>query len=584
KFPPQGPYPPPQGPYPPPQGPYPPPQGPYPPPPAYPQYGYQQPEYPQPRPRKGIIAVIIAVCVIAAGAVSVYFLRDIIWRAADPKTYLMYAIKNTAENLIETPPAIPFDKFGDQPLSHELSLRLDSFADMLPGVGALVGDSSAVITAKTDWENENLMIGFAVRSPMFGLFDIPESQIYISPETIGVSIPAALRNYGFITVDTRSFASQWNRSQYADMTDTTIPPQYASVPYNALKSIFAGTREYGSLDEAFLSRAAIHFSRGMENLPAALPDSIAVESLGRTSDRNTHMRVFIPEAEAEALVRHISLAASEAYYAAARETYPFMEIPEMGNAFAETMQPLTMMLDRIEIGGDVMIDFLIGQNGMVSGISIHEITFAIPELDFDRDWQSGNTNYTYTGEMLGYSFSLNTEFGAGKHVADGFSADLQLTHIGHDDVYYIKMENLYSFGGDSTVTAGMDVSVLNLYQGTVFSDTRLTYRFDWQPNAQHAENMRFVCTVLTDDDEIRFAITGNLTEMQQRIELSSAVFTYNSSYAWEDDYSIGFGYSLRPADPGEVSIEGHYTTDFFSIDYNRLMREFENSIFALMGN
>ena len=540
-----------------------------PPPPGYPHYpggmppgprdpyNMASPDYVPPVKRKRSKAPIIAsiaVLVAAAVAVVVVF-GDTLLRTVSPEAYLALAIARTIDNIADTPSAFPnLDRFEGQAMSHQVDVDITDIISDATGFSLPGMTTNAVFSALTDWENENFMLGLSVDTPFFS---IPDNQIFLSPDTIGVSIPILLGQYGFITVDPATFTEEWNNSAYADIFGELMDDFDLS---QMLDVFFADMRgKEIPLDElppgSTVYEAAIlveSLTAEFELLVDKLTESIRIESLGSIGG-HSHIRVSAPAYAATQFIRE----SSAAIFDFTIEYYMLIDEDLANWLAANGMDEVMYIFDRLHFNDDLIIDFTIGRNGLISGIYIPDTSFEMPT--------------GIPGDIVTLTFGHETIFGE-VYVLQGMES---FTFIADDNGSEVALflENFTQITQDY-IYDGWDIYIEFFDYGEFYGDIVLSYYFQWLKNEQQNDNMTISFMLVNGldsvDDVLELEITGILIETPNRTELSFGILSFTVS---DDSFSVGFGYRAQPVSPREVSIAGQRSTDLFSISFDDLLSD-----------
>jgi len=518
------------------------------------------PDHTPPRKRRWLVPVIILVSLlvlIAVGILVTYAVSDDIYheplRYSDPRAHLGLVISNTLENIGETPGAFPnLDRFQGRPMSHYLNIDI---SDIISGtaIGFIPGmNTSAVITALTDWENENLLIGFSMHSLFFSL---TENQIFISPDLVGISIPMLFGRYGFITADPATFTEDWNNSEFADMI--------AEIPYDfdlarVIELFFSEMRDEGREDWDFLIDEMM---QTIQDLGLELIRSAYIEDMGNTARNETHFRMTIPKNNATWFVEDATYEILSTILEIAQISDNYWLLYEMQDIIDDFHEYF-----EFNFNDDILIDFYFergslrdffgGRVSLLSRVYIHNITFDV------QDWD----------ETITIEASQDFIFGSGEHVLHGLESRTRIFDDYGDGIELILINS--SVSTPDLVRDRWDLVIYAFDYDDIF-EINAVYEFEWLKSAQIAENMSMLISLYVEDEiSLGIEITGNLIETGDMTELSSGVIALTAEDQWMRDeyhFSLGFSYRVRPISPDEITIEGQRSTDFFSFGYDDLM-------------
>ena len=495
-----------------------------------------------PNPKHGSKAVVIfllVIVVLLASCITAFAFREKIMLHINPESYLLNSLQKTVIELVDAESSLPQTvKFAGKPLSHNFEFKIDNTDHLYTSA---MDNTSIAVNVRTDWENSHFRLGTTIRSTFLTLND---NEIYISPKIIALSIPTYFMDYGFISVNTETLIEDWNNSEFAKLSYTTIPDDLDIA--DLLETFFQTMRE---ADEARKTPISKRFAKDIESSTKQLIAAMSIEHKGDEridGAKYEHFVCIIPADD----VKDYLYNSIEVFYSNYKENSTLLDMPSP--YYDDTLDEMLEFIDGLEFTEDIYVEFYVDNGGFIRFIDIPKLEYELP---------------SYYGETYDkYETSASVKLLGKSSLLDDFSLAITHKEIDYNDVYKVTITRTNSDEAN-IVNTRWKLDFSNEYSG--YKDSgRVTLDFNWDKKAQTSDNMKFTAKFDDEYSTVSATLTGNLVDSDEFIQLSDAQLQLLEDS--DEFFSFSFDYKCQPVLESDVSLEGETVTDFFSLSMRDL--------------
>ena len=493
--------------------------------------------------KKALVTLLIVFAVLLAASASAYAFRDQIILLVQPELYLLNAINKTVTHATDGESLLSQTaKFADGPVSHELELSLDNIDNPLI---RMMGNIRVALSARTDWQNSSLMLGADVHSTFLTLQD---NRLYLSPGTVALSVPAYLKQYGFISADTKSFAKDWNLSSFAKASYVTLPEELDI--YGSLEGFFTAVRE--AVENSSTSSSE-YLAKEIEGSVARFIDAASISHEGkvkRNSVEYEHFICTIPKEDvltfvcdsfeifAESYKENLSnlseLALFDDYY------YQY---------YIDGIDEMLAIANEISLNKDVSVNLYVCKDGYIRILDVAELEYKVPE---SIGAAPANYSLLFSANLAGEAspFDDLTIAAEYRDINADITHSLELTHTGAETGEFMSSD--WGFAFESTYWEYTE-------RGNIFCNFRRNKK---------NQNIKLDMGIDNGYNNMTAELSGVLVETDDLIQLSNAKLKLKEDA--EELLALSLGYKCQPVAASDVSLDGETVTDLFSISLSEL--------------
>ncbi len=441
-----------------------------------------------------LTTVIIALAVIAGLG---FMFRNKVLKQINPERYLQVSLGRTFSDK-KNSKILDISKYEKKPTKTEISVESE-------GVG---GEAYVMYDAGGERALFELILDDGDKVYEGNL-------LYVSRELIALSIPEAITEAKFLTLDPNSFSQD-----FKDLgMEEEIPPEYMD---QVLDMFFgktaAGKKDMDELTEYF--REAKFFE---EYADFSKGKSISEEINGRNYNLAA-MCYEITEEDANKYLQELLNKYKQGMLDGMMTSYQGYEL----EGYQASVESAFDVYKNLRIDGDIVITYYIDGNDYVRKVTMDEISLTMKG-------QEGEIAIEF--EML---------LGGRNNPTDNISAVLTLSSDGEE----VEL----GMNWDESINKGVYEGELELFAESngMSEDIGATIEIAWDTKDKKGENFEAELTI-DGADGFSIEMTGNLVDDKSSTTFKDGELIINDGYS--DEVVVDFDWSISIIDPKEISVD-----------------------------
>lgn len=514
--------------------------------------------------KKPVIIAVAVVSIIFIAALALILFRGPIKAMfaerkikKDPLAALTDSIEKTKENISNTDSGLPnLDQFKTKPTEHQLDLVLDGLPDSYYDADMLVG-SKFHLNSKTDYPNKELKVDFGMETPFVS---VKNSSLYVNPDTIAISVPDLYKKHEYLTVNTETFARDWNRSEYGE---------YDPVPEGFdLKQFLKNFFEVMEKDEQHFATSDelnAEYQRRSDDIISRLKERMELTYIGK-NDKTYEIEARISSRDMEDFIKsYMTLVEDMAYDSFDRVLSRNSDM--MGDFasdysygveyYMSNIEEMTGILKDIRLEDDAKMTFMLDKKTLViTQMELHELLIS-----------------SYNDDFSSMYLTLDTNFEGKKNIIDDMSIDLELTPRGKDPYgpESIRMRVMRTAPQEEKMVGvrwEIITDVSYNYDGEREAESLSVFMdFSWDKEDKESRSNMSVKIGAKDksyNNSVYFTLRGNLQETEGALTFTDGKLSIMNDST--EMASLFVDYSGKVIEPGTIAPDLSNSIDFFKVD------------------